>query len=83
MTGGGSVLLAGEHSSEFTHLLVYHGIPMVLVTVLFYGAIFLIVRLAARRDKPGDRERRNLGRLNRQQRRSERAMKRNGKRQKH
>jgi len=57
--------MAGGHSSDFTHLLVSHLIPMALAAGFIYGAIYLIVRLATRRGKSGGREPRNLGGLNR------------------
>lgn len=75
--------MAGGHSSDFTHLLVYYLIPMALAAGFIYGAIYLIVRLATRPGKSGGRELRNLGGLNRQQRRYERATERSGRRQNH
>lgn len=76
------MLMVGGHSSDFTHLLVYHLIPMALAAGFIYVAIYLIVRLATRPGKSGGRELRNLGGLNRQQRRQEWAIKRRGRRQK-
>ena len=75
--------MAGGQSSDFTHLLMHHLIPMALAAGFIYGAIYLIVRLATRPGKSGGRKPRNLGVLNRQQRRQEWAIKSSGRRQKH
>ncbi len=68
--------MGGGHSSDITHLLEFHLIPMALAAGFVYGAIYLIVRLATRPGKSGGREPRNLSGLNRQQRQHEHAMQR-------
>ena len=63
-----------KHTNDFTHLLVYHLIPMALAAAVIFGAVYLIVRLSTRRG--GTRKHRpgKVGGLNRQQRRQQRAM---------
>lgn len=65
-----------RHSTEFSHILIYHLGPIILVAVLLYGGIFLMIRLAKRSNKHGKRKQQNGGRFNRHQHRLERAVKR-------
>lgn len=69
-----------KHSTDLAHLLVYHLVPMALAAGFIYGAIYLLVRLATRQGKRGNRKGRNLAGLNRQQRRHERVAKRHKRR---
>lgn len=69
-----------RHSSDFTHVLVYHLGPLILVGILLYVGVFLVIKLATRSNKPGKPKQPKTGGLNRHQRREARAM---NKRQRH
>ena len=64
-----------RHSSDFTHLLIYHVGPFVVIAVLFAGFL-LSFRLARRAEKRRKGKLPRVEGVNRQRRRQERAMKR-------
>ena len=61
-----------RHSSDFTHIVVYHLGPFVLVAVALYTVVFLMIRSAKRSNKPGKRKLPKAG-VDRLQRREARA----------
>lgn len=64
-----------RHSSDFTHLLLYHLGPFIVIAILFVAFLLLFKRVR-RSEKRRRGKLPSVEGLNRQQRRQERAMKR-------
>jgi len=72
-------MLIERHTNEFSHLLWYHFIPLALVAVFLYLAIFLVIKLATRRGKTVSGKRQKIH-ATRHQHRRKRAMKKGSER---
>ena len=63
-----------RHSTDFTHVLIYHVGPFVLVAILLYAGLLLVLKLARRSEKLGKGKQPKDEGFNRQKRREARAM---------